>query len=709
MKKITKACFVVLGLMAGTVPAFAQAEQQDLYDMPLEELLNISIVSASKEKERQFDAPLAAYSITRDEIAKAGVWSIPEALRLIPGVIVRETSNGVYDVHLRGFDNTTKYTLGINQINTLTLVMINNRPVFNYNLGGTAWDALPIDLADVERIEVVCGPSAPLFGPNAVTGVINIITREFKQHELLVSGQLQGSLPSGSMNGSIAAGRQLGSKFSLGVSGNYQKNNRLDDEQFIYASGDRPAFYMKSSDFQAERVKALGLDPEVAIERSGLNAYATYNPSERVSFEFSSGMQSAESQKVFLTMGTPLSYSGTTSYYGNLNSKINDLSLRLSYLKGEDDVNKLNEYVTSSYDFRIMDVAADYDLKLHNKLRIRPSLGYQSTRYNDLEQSRNFPFGGLIQGDHSMHILSGSLRADYTPLKGLRLIGSSRFDKFDVSDDTFVSYQFASTYAINERWMLRAVHAKSLSGIFYSNAFVNTAYGVGANTYIRISANGEVRPGSNTMTELGLRAQLLSNLQLDLSLFSQRLEDASVYVFKRAEMEGDGLFLVNQPDNVPYTAHQHGLSASVTWVPSRQWQIRPFITLQETELRNFDYYNNPTQTGVAYQGRDVKHENTPALFGGWYVNWSPTAKLNVNTSAYYFSKHTMSAQQDVAYTSEDGRIAGKMLLNARVSYQVYKKLGLFAGAKNLLNQDNREYYGTDRMGRQYFSGISYNM
>jgi iron complex outermembrane receptor protein len=709
MEKLTKVCVVVLGLMAASVPALAQTDQQDLYDMSLEELLNISIVSASKEKERQFDAPLAAYSITRDKIAKAGVWSIPEALRLVPGVLVRETSNGVYDIHLRGFDNTSQYTLGINQINTLTLVMINNRPVFNYNLGGTAWDALPIDLADVERIEVVCGPSAPLFGPNAVTGVINIITREFKQRELLVSGQLQGSLPSGSLNGSLAAGRQLSSKFGLGLSGNYQKNNRLDDEQYIYASGDRPAFYMKSSEYQAERVKALGLDPEVAIERSGLNAYATYNPSERVSFEFSSGIQTAESQKVFLTMGTPFSYSNITSYYSNLNSRINDLNLRLSYLKGEDDVNRLNEYVTSSYDFRIMDVAADYDLKLHSKLRIRPSVGYQSMRYNDLEQSKNFPFGGLIQGDHSMNILSGSLRADYTPLKGLRLIGSGRFDKFDVTEHMFLSYQFASTYAINQRLMVRAVHARSHSGIFYSNAFVNTTYGIGPNTNIRILSNQDVHPASNTMTELGLRAQLLTNLQLDVSLFSQLLEDASVYVFKRAELQGNNLFLINQPENVPYTAHQNGISASVTWIPNKQWQIRPFITLQETELRNFDYYNNPTQTGVAYQGRELKHENTPTLFGGWYVNWSPVAKLNVNTSSYFFGEHTLTTQQDIAYKSEDGRIAGKMLLNARVSYQVYKKLSVYAGAKNLLNQNSREYYGTDRMGSQYFSGISYNL
>ena len=122
----------MLGLLAGVTPAVAQSDQDNLYDLSLEELLNVSIVSASKEKERLFDAPLAAYSITRDEIVKAGAVSIPEALRLIPGVIVRETSTGVYDIHLRGFDNTARYTRGINQINTLTLVMKLPNPTFSY-------------------------------------------------------------------------------------------------------------------------------------------------------------------------------------------------------------------------------------------------------------------------------------------------------------------------------------------------------------------------------------------------------------------------------------------------------------------------------------------------------------------------------------------------------------------------------------------------
>ena len=109
------------GLFIHTL-AFAQEGEVDLFELSLEELMNVEIISASKKTENLFDAPVSSYTITRSEIAKSGVPSIPEALRLCPGVIVRETTNGNYDIHLRGFDNLLRYTESFVQANLLTLV-----------------------------------------------------------------------------------------------------------------------------------------------------------------------------------------------------------------------------------------------------------------------------------------------------------------------------------------------------------------------------------------------------------------------------------------------------------------------------------------------------------------------------------------------------------------------------------------------------------
>src|SRR3954469_32195 len=106
MKLSTK--LSMLMLFGVSTLSFGQEEKKedvDLFALSLEELLDIPINSASRKDETVFDAPLSSYTITTAEISKSGATSIMEALRLAPGVIVREEANGVYDIHIRGFDN----------------------------------------------------------------------------------------------------------------------------------------------------------------------------------------------------------------------------------------------------------------------------------------------------------------------------------------------------------------------------------------------------------------------------------------------------------------------------------------------------------------------------------------------------------------------------------------------------------------------------
>ncbi|HMG93784.1 MAG TPA: Plug domain-containing protein, partial [Chryseolinea sp.] len=194
---------LLLSLLA--TPAFSQeqASDEDLYELSLEELMNVPINSASKKDETLFDAPLSSYTITKADLDKSGATSIMEALRLAPGVIVREQANGMYDIHIRGLENLTRTNGTFLKTNSYTLVMVDNRPVFNHGLGGTNWESLSIDINDVERIEIVRGPSSPLFGPNAVTGVINIITKRLGDSKTIATATVQaGSLGTAIANAS---------------------------------------------------------------------------------------------------------------------------------------------------------------------------------------------------------------------------------------------------------------------------------------------------------------------------------------------------------------------------------------------------------------------------------------------------------------------------------------------------------------------------
>jgi iron complex outermembrane receptor protein len=163
--------------------------------------------------------------------------------------------------------------------------MIDNRPVFNHGLGGTYWESLPIDLNDVERIEIVRGPSSPLFGPNAVTGVINIITKRMSDSNTMATASVQaGTLGTTIANASI--GKAFNDKFSFIVSGNFQDRNRVDSKYYDDGNGE---YEDLSPAAEANQYP----DPSRSLNRWGVNGYLTYKASENVSVDLSVAHQGA--------------------------------------------------------------------------------------------------------------------------------------------------------------------------------------------------------------------------------------------------------------------------------------------------------------------------------------------------------------------------------------------------------------------------------
>ncbi len=160
---------VLGGIVLPTALAAGDAEAQDLFSMSLEQLTKIQVSSVSRHDEPLFDTPAAVFVITRDDIRRSGATSIPEVLRMVPGVEVAQIDANKWAVSARGFNNRFANKM---------LVMIDNRTVYNQLYSGVFWDQTDVLLEDVERIEVVRGPGATLWGANAVNGVINIVTRK---------------------------------------------------------------------------------------------------------------------------------------------------------------------------------------------------------------------------------------------------------------------------------------------------------------------------------------------------------------------------------------------------------------------------------------------------------------------------------------------------------------------------------------------------
>jgi iron complex outermembrane receptor protein len=190
----------ILFMCAAAPVGAADAGARGLSDLSLEDLGRIEVTSVSGRAERLSDAPASIYVITNEDIRRSGANSLPEALRLAPNLQVARVDGGTYAISARGFNNAIANKL---------LVLIDGRTVYAPYYSGVQWDQQNVMLEDVERIEVISGPGATLWGANAVNGVINVITRSAQDTRgalAVASGGNRGSQGALRFGGEFAGG-----------------------------------------------------------------------------------------------------------------------------------------------------------------------------------------------------------------------------------------------------------------------------------------------------------------------------------------------------------------------------------------------------------------------------------------------------------------------------------------------------------------------
>lgn len=160
-------------LLSSTTAAYAEEldgiDPSALLNMSLAELSNIEVTSVSKKEQKQTEAAAAIYTITNEDIRNSGATAIPELLRVVPGITVTRSANANWTVTARGFNS---------QFSNKLLVLMDGRTLYSPLFSGVIWDVQDTMLEDIDRIEVIRGPGATLWGANAVNGVINIITKD---------------------------------------------------------------------------------------------------------------------------------------------------------------------------------------------------------------------------------------------------------------------------------------------------------------------------------------------------------------------------------------------------------------------------------------------------------------------------------------------------------------------------------------------------
>src|SRR3977135_3704489 len=177
--------FVGRTMLASFMPVFlaangaAQSQQSvpDVTALSMEDLMKVQVTSVSKRTQKVADAAAAIFVITQEDIRRSGATSIPEALRLVPGLEVARIDQNKWAIGSRGFNG---------RFDNKLLVLIDGRSVYTPLFSGVYWNFEDVMLEDVDRIEVIRGPGATLWGANAVDGVINVITKKAKSTQSAV-------------------------------------------------------------------------------------------------------------------------------------------------------------------------------------------------------------------------------------------------------------------------------------------------------------------------------------------------------------------------------------------------------------------------------------------------------------------------------------------------------------------------------------------
>ncbi|MFZ6734166.1 TonB-dependent receptor plug domain-containing protein [Undibacterium sp. Ji42W] len=220
-KRIYAAVCSALLLLLSPVSALALEGDAELPVLSLEQLSEVVITSLSRQEERLGNAAASIYIISAAEIARSGARSLPEALRLAPNLQVSRVDARNYAITARGFNSAFENKL---------LVLIDGRSIYSPLFSGVFWDAQDVLMADIERIEVISGPGATIYGANAVNGVISIITKSAKDTQDGVLGFVGGS------KDRVGGFRYGGELFDKGYYRIYAKATEVDDT-FTAAGG----------------------------------------------------------------------------------------------------------------------------------------------------------------------------------------------------------------------------------------------------------------------------------------------------------------------------------------------------------------------------------------------------------------------------------------------------------------------------------------
>ena len=506
----------------------------DLGSATIEELLNMRVTTVAKRDQPLSSAAAAVYVITREDIRRSGLETLPEVLRLAPGVEVAQISANTWAISIRGFNSRFANKL---------LVLIDGRTVYSPTYSAVFWNEQDLLLEDIDRIEVIRGPGATMWGTNAVNGVINIITRSAEETEGALLGAGTGTLQS------FATYARYGS--SAGKRGHYRlyvKHARRVNLPLIRGGSGDDGWTGSRGGFRSD----WALD---AFNSLTVQGDATGGQPSRT---------------------TPLSISGFPGYSsfagGNLLARWRHLT------PGGSEVSVQAYYDQARENFPgIIELRHDtFDLDVQHNLSLgaRHNMVWGGTFRNVRQRSWGTPIASLVPAARTVRIFSGFLQ-DEIALRAstLYLIAGSKFES-----NHFTGVEIQPTVRLlftpSKRQALWAAVSRAMRSPSEVETTIRNLLPIptpGGSALASLSGNPRARSEELLSYEMGYRIQPRDHFSLDTAAFVNRYHHLAGLEVTPLPPTAPGIV----PLTLSYSGRgrTYGVEVSAAYAPAKVWRL----------------------------------------------------------------------------------------------------------------------------------------
>ena len=634
-------------------------------ELTLEQLMNVEITSIMKTATRLSDTPGAIYVLSSDDIKRTGATTIPEALRVVPGLNVARIDTNKWAISARGFNG---------EFSNKLLVLIDGRSIYTPLFSGVWWDQQDVMIEDIERIEVIRGPNASLWGANAVNGVVNIITKNAK-HTLgsLVSTHI-GSERTG-------AGLRYGAK--------------IDEETFINVYG-RISRYKS----QNEPLSNININETDLLNKIGFRYDKQINSNNMITLK--GDVFNGDSSGAAITFPTlsnaltpqlipPYSESVSTRQefigynlqgrWEQVQSKNSNTTLQVYW----DNHKRESDVLNSTMTVNSFDIDFQQNLLLTSNQRLVWGLGYRRNMLeitNGLKFSLSDPdrvdnlFNFFLQDDitlvpSKLKLTLGN-RIEHNPSTGVEFEPNARL--LWTPNDHQSVWASISRAVRSPNW----VQNNSVSSVFNIPP-VGGAAATPFNPVILVTMVGKNQVKSENLIayELGWRGVIKPQLTADAAIYYYEYKDAASVSPDVSDFShiASGYILQNVYGTNFSHINTYGGEISIDWQVMNSWKLRGSYSYFQSHFSLSD--NAPAGSTSDFKNSYPSYQT---------MLWSQhqlSTNVNLDINLRHISKINTTPKID-AYTA----------LDARIAWNLNHQLELAVVGRNLFHDRHTEF-GSD--------------